>query len=657
MTADGRGVRVVPDPQVVTSHEDLAMHLKAHTASGSVVIDVETTGPDDASRVSPLRNEVLWVGLASPGMASVIPMGHPNGDLLRLERPLLKHGALRRAKGLPPLESDYSRDDSKAVPVFSEPPRQLTRTEVMEALRPLLFDPEREIVGHNVKFDANSLRKYYGGELPTSVLRDTMVTAAVVDSTSQGRLGLDDCVKRTLGKTLEKGVGKNVLLHTFSDVAAYLWRDVRYTLLLWNALSRRVRRDGLERIVDLESDVLRVVCEMEAHGVRIDSEVLGSLAVHLEDGITRARADAFRAAGSVFNVNSNADKIRILYEERGLTPAKKTPKGSPSVDAEALEAHRGDGVADALLELADLQKMKSTYVVPYLGGEVVRTTSGKSRVEQRSSALLSGRVHGRFNQVGAETGRMSSSSPNLQNIPSPERGEFGRIIRSAFLPDPGHVIVQADYSQIEPRIIASFSGDPTMLAAYAAGQDIYTALAEPLGLDRKAGKTLMLAMSYGVGPDKVASNLGVGVNRAKEILQEFEQTFPRIVKLKAAVVSKARSRKPMPYVTTVTGRRRYLPEFFRDENRGARQAFNTLIQGSAADVMKVALVRCHGALPEGAHLLLTVHDEVVVSSPEELVKEVSDVVRESMEGVRFDAITVPLLADVKVAANWGETKG
>lgn len=252
----------------------------------------------------------------------------------------------------------------------------------------------------------------------------------------------------------------------------------------------------------------------------------------------------------------------------------------------------------------------------------------------------------------------NSTNPNLQNIPS--RGAYGQVIRSMFIPDPGHTLIVSDYSQIEPRVMASFSGDKTMLAAYNEGRDLYQAIADKLGVSRHAGKTLILAMAYGIGPAKISHDLEMGVRAARDLLDDFARQFPALERYKQQVIREAARRRPVPYVVTVLGRRRLLPDLAsRDpemRSKGKRQAFNTMIQGSAADIMKLAIIRAHKMIPEEARVLLTVHDELVVMSPNEIVDETVEALREAMEGVGLPQMKVPLKVDIGTGQNWSEAK-
>ena len=331
------------------------------------------------------------------------------------------------------------------------------------------------------------------------------------------------------------------------------------------------------------------------------------------------------------------------------------------MSSDALEFYRAkDELVDAILEYQDLNKLMTTYVIPYLGGEVTRTNLGKSKITQKDSLLINGKVHTNFKSHGAETGRFSSSDPNLQNIPS--SGKYGKLIRNLFIAPPGYKLVVADYSQIEPRIIAAFSGDPIMVNNYEIGGDIYTTIGNTMGVDRKAGKVLVLSIAYGVGPDKIAQQVGCTVNDAKDLLNRFTAQFNDIAKYKAKVIRMASQQSPVPFVETLMGRRRYIPDL-RSVDRGLkaradRQAFNTVIQGSAADIMKLAIIRAHSCFVDepDVNVVLTVHDELVTVAREDLADETAEAIRESMEGIKLKEITFPLIADVKIVDKWGEAK-
>lgn len=653
---EGRVIR--PSVPTVTTPEGLAEVVAFYEQQPQVVIDVETVGDH---RIDPRRNRVLWVGLAAQGRVDIIPIGHPNGELVERRQHVLPSGLARLAEGKPLRKTDVSKAESKVRKVFGPPPEQLMPAEVFQSLQPILFNEDIRIIGHNVKFDMCSIAKYYGGTVPGVSLGDTLIAEFVCNDLLQHHLSLADCTKRRLGYEMAKGVGAEVEAYSYQEVARYLALDVKMTWLLWKDVEKRLTGLKLWNVFGLEMDLLKVLMEMEQTGTLVDVAALKVLRAELEQGHIDAKARAYKAAGGPFNVNSSADKVRLLFtpEGRNLKPKILTEKTQkPATSEDALKAHPKDPLCQALLELATIKKLESTYVTPYLGGEVERTTAGKTKMVTRESLLVHGRAHTNFKSHGAATGRLSSSNPNLQNIPA--RGVYGKRIRDMFIADPGHKIVQADYSQIEPRIIASLSQDPVMMAAYLNNEDIYTAIAAPMGLERAAGKLLILAMSYGVGPDKIAAELGVTLKRAKEILDEFEHSYPTIMAYKQQVIKQAAQRRPVPYVRTILGRRRLLPDLnssdFGHRKRAERQAFNAKIQGSAADVIKVAMVRAHALIPDESKMLLTVHDELLVLAPDEQVEETASALRVAMEEVGLPQVTVPLVADVKVVDRWGEAK-
>jgi len=630
--------------------------------------DCETVGP---RRGVSVVNEIMWLSFATYGRGDVIPLGHPNGELSEVIKPLTGQGAKKAEKGLKLNDVDYSKNKKLHTHVFTEPPKQLHPAEVFSALRPLFFSDMLK-VGHNLVFDLCSITKYFDGQVPSAPYFDTMVGSFIYDNRNKNRCGLDDCLKRELGYEMEKGVGAEVEVHPFSVVAKYAYLDAKYTFMLWKVVKEKIAKAGVENIMALEMDVLRVLCDMKLAGAPIDQEALASLHVQLEADIEKAREDIYRTAGVVFNINSNREKQYLLYSPqpsgRGLKPKIYTGKGIKkeaegkeltvedySVSAEALEPYRDkDPLVKAMLEYADLNKLLTTYVIPYLGGEVVRTTGGKSKVEYRDSLLVNGKVHGDFIQHGAETGRFSSRNPNLQNVPNPATAH-GKAIRNLFYAPEGYKLVVADYSQIEPRVIASMSNDPIMKKNYLDGGDIYTTVGDVMGVNRAAGKVLVLSMAYGVGPDKIARSIGCSITEARGLLSNFGEKFQNVSAYRAKVIGVTRK---AGFVSTVLGRKRYLPEINSrniGERAGAeRQAFNTRIQGSAADIMKLAMIRAHDLIPEGASLLLTVHDELVTIAPDNLVEETREAIREAMEGINL--LDIPLIADIAVVQRWGEAK-
>lgn len=665
---------------IITTQEQLQEFVSAYSTVSAFAFDVETIGED---RLYPVINDVCWISFATEGRVDVIPMGHPNGSFEGWKKPLLLPGQRRLAEGKELTEAHYSKDQRKWEPLFGEAPEQLTPGEVFSAIKPIMFGKALKI-GHNLKFDLKSVAKYYKGTVPSKPYFDTLMAAFIINNMNKNQLNLAACVKRELGIEVEKGVGANVAEHSFEDVAKYSGIDADVTWKLYQSLAPRLT-DNLKRVWRLEMDVLGALCDMELAGAPIDEAQLDVLNEQIGKGKVAAEAKAYKIAGKAFSINSVQAKQKLLFgiPEEGGKPRIKpnirlkaalTPKGQDtlksggelteahySVSAEALEFYRGkDALVDALLEYQDLNKLMTTYVTPYKGGEVKHVTNGKEKTTYRKSLLINGRVHTNFKAHGAETGRFSSTEPNLQNIPS--SGDYGKLIRNLFIAPPGYKLVVADYSQIEPRVIAAFSEDPILINNYLTGGDIYTTIGDTMGVDRKAGKVLVLAISYGVGPDKIAASIGCSVTEAKKLLTDFEKEFASIAKYKAKVVRLAKQSGPIPFVETLFGRRRYIPDLLSREqgflSRAERQAFNTVIQGSAADIMKLAIVRAHSCFVDepDINVLLTVHDELVTVCPEDRAEEVADAIRVSMEGIKMKEITVPLVAEVYTVDKWGQAK-
>ncbi len=665
---------------LITTQEQLQEFVQHYLKVDAFAFDIETIGEQ---RLLPVVNDVCWIAFATEGRVDVIPMGHPNGEFEFYTKPLLKAGQAQVAKGRSLTDAHFSKNKAHWIPQFSEPPVQLNPAEVFAAIKPLMFGKQLK-VGHNVKFDLKSVAKYYRKQVPVKPYFDTLMASFIINNQNKFDLGLQACVKRELNIDIEKGVGEDISQHDFDTVAKYAAIDAEVTWKLYKALAPKLE-GNLKSVWRLEMDVLGALCDMELTGAYIDQDQLNALSEQISEDLELAKTKVFKSAGKVFAINSVQVKQELLFgvnPDTGkprLKPNPKfqnalTPKGkeavrrqeelSPSmfsVSAEALEVFRGkDELVDALLEYQDLNKLMTTYVTPYTGGEVERETNGKKKTITKKSLLINGRVHTNFKANGAETGRFSSSEPNLQNIPS--SGDYGKLVRNLFIAPPGHKLVVADYSQIEPRVIAALSQDPVLMNNYLTGGDIYTTIGDTMGVNRKAGKVLVLAISYGVGPDKIASSIGCSLTEAKDLLKNFEQKFISISRYKSRVVMVAKERRPIPYVETLFGRRRYIPDLLSKDTgllaRAERQAFNTVIQGSAADIMKLALVRAHASFVEepDINLILTVHDELVTITPEDRAEETAEAIRRAMEGITIPAITVPLIAEVNIVDKWGEAK-
>jgi DNA polymerase-1 len=458
----------------------------------------------------------------------------------------------------------------------------------------------------------------------------------------------------------ERYLGADVIGEVEEEAAGQLfaedpWRataaEAAAVALLSPVLEEQIDRQGLRPLLeDVELPLASVLGAMEARGVRLDVAYLDEMAETVRDRMATLKADVYRHAGREFNLNSPPQLREVLYGELGLQPGKKTPKGELSTDASVLEKLRdAHPIVDALLQWRELDKLNSTYLeaLPRL-------------LDPRD-----GRVHTTFNQAVAATGRLSSSNPNLQNIPV--RSELGRQIRSAFVPgEAGQVLLVADYSQIELRILAHLSGDEGLREAFESGADVHAATAAKVfGLPiehvdpelRRRAKAVNYGLAYGMNAWGLATRLDLTPDEAQEIMDGYFAGFPKIREYLHAQVDKARIDG---FTETILGRRRYIPELTSGNRRlqalGERQALNAPIQGSASDVFKVAMIDVDRALRDAAdlacHMLLTVHDELVFEVPEAHVEAAAALLHERMEhAVDLD---VPLRADVGWGPNWAD---
>lgn len=637
----------------VLTHEQLDEVVAAYSEFEEFVFDVETTGP---YRGDPRRNDVFWLSLAGPGRSDVIPMGHPTGDLVEVEIPMRKDG-----KG--PLKN------AKPILHHGRAPKQLYPGEVFEALRPLFFGPARKI-GHNVKFDLESIAKYYDNVIPPGPYGDTIIAAHLENENHRGNrpYGLDSCVKRVFGFMYpDKSMRMTLEEHAYSRAAAYSITDAKYTWLLWNHLWALLELDGLIDLLELEMDVLDVVVHMEHTGAPINVEMIRDVDEALQEEIAALYERVRAAAGWDINLNANAQVAKLVYEVRKHKPRMFTDKThAPSTSEKALEIYREkDPVVDAVLEHANLNKVHGTFVVG---------------IRER---LVNERVHATFDQRGTVTGRFSSSNPNLQNIPV-RNDRMRELIRGLFWAPPGWRMIVADYSQIELRVLAHYSKDPLLMQAYTEGLDLHTLTAQrgyhtqtPTTEQRARAKNVNFSMVFGAGPQTLVEKYGIPTEReARALMDAFFSTYRRVRPWRDNVIricrrsgisveqAKVRGCRPRPpYVETILGRKRRLPEIrFPDQGVRAaaeRRAINTIIQGSAADINKLALTRLHVSFRDRPmHMILTVHDEIVSLVREEVVDEGVALVTSAMEGVgELVGLRVPLTADVKVVDDWSKAKG
>ena len=400
---------------------------------------------------------------------------------------------------------------------------------------------------------------------------------------------------------------------------------------------------------EVERPLSRVLAHMEARGVRLDVRFLEALSLEVEKEMERLEGEVFRLAGHPFNLNSRDQLETVLFDELGLTPVGRTEKtGKRSTAQGALEMLRGaHPIVELILQYRELFKLKSTYLDPL----------------PRLIHPRTGRLHTRFNQTATATGRLSSSDPNLQNIPV--RTPLGQRIREAFVAEEGHLLLVADYSQIELRVLAHLSGDENLQRVFREGKDVHTETAAWMfGLDpalvdssmRRAAKTVNFGVLYGMSAHRLSLELGLDYKEAEAFIERYFQSFPKVRAWIERTLEEGRTRG---YVETLFGRRRYVPDLasrVRSVREAAeRMAFNMPVQGTAADLMKIAMVKLFPKLkPLGAHLLLQVHDELVLEVPEARVEEARSLVKEEMETAY--PLEVPLEVEVGVGRNWLEAK-
>ena len=534
-------------------------------------------------------------------------------------------------------------------------PDQLDRDEVLEILKPLLEDPKQEKVGQNLKYDAEVLANY---DIDLQGIRfDTMLESYVLDSTAS-RHDMDSLALKYLGhKTIkyEEVAGKGKGQITFNDVALeqavpYAAEDADITLRLHEELWPRLQKiPSLEKLFnEIEMPLVKVLVRMERTGVKIDAAMLRKQSQQLAKRILEIEALAHKAAGQPFNLGSPKQIQEVLYDKLELPVLKKTPKGAPSTAEEVLQELALDyELPELILEWRGLSKLRSTY-----------TDKLPEMINPRT-----GRVHTSYHQAVAATGRFSSSDPNLQNIPV--RSAEGRRIRQAFVPEKGNVMMSADYSQIELRIMAHLSKDKGLQKAFSEGADIHRATAaEVFGAapddvtseQRRNAKAINFGLIYGMSAFGLARQLKIDRGAAQEYIDLYFSRYPGV---KEYMDSTRANAHDQGYVETLFGRRLYLPDInASNHNRrqyAERTAINAPMQGTAADLIKLAMLAVDKWIQKDASeikMIMQVHDELVFEIPKKLVGDAEKQVRKLMTGVaRLD---VPLLVDVGTGKNWDE---
>jgi len=596
--------------EIITRWEDFERWLGALRAAPLFAFDTETTSLDY------MRAEIVGVSFCvEPGAAAYVPLRH----------------------------------------VYPGAPEQLERERVLAALKPILEDPARGKVGHNLKYDAHVLAN--AGIALEGMRFDTMLESYVWNSVATNH-DMDADAQRYLGVrtiTYEDVAGKGAKQLSFEQVpleraGEYAAEDADVTLRLHGALWPKLESvPALARLYQqCEQPLVPVLYAMEHHGVLVDRERLRTQSREFARQLQELVLQAHREAGHEFNIESPRQLQQILFERLQLPVRRRTPTGQPSTAEDVLEElAESYALPRIVLEYRALAKLKSTY-----------TDKLPELVNERT-----GRIHTSYAQAVAATGRLSSVDPNLQNIPV--RRPEGRRIRQAFIAAPGALLLAADYSQIELRIMAHLSGDESLRAAFAADRDVHQAtaaevfgcVAEAVTADqRRTAKVINFGLIYGMSPFGLARNLGIERGAAQQYVERYFQRYPGVKRFMDVTRSQARE---LGYVETVFGRRLYLPDI-RSGNTQLRQyaersAINAPMQGTAADIIKRAMISVDAwcrreRVP--ARLIMQVHDELVLEVRADAVPEVSAAVREHM--VNAAQLSVPLRVDVGSGANWDE---
>ncbi len=547
------------------------------------------------------------------------------------------------------------------IPVAHLAGQNLPVEQVIGALRGPMSSPRIPKVGHHAKYDYIVLKRHGLTVAPLGF--DTMIAEFVVDPSSRN-LGLKNLAAARLGLAMQHieqliGTGKHQLSMAevaIESAAAYAAADAETTLRLLPIMSELVEQvHGTKLMNQVETPLIPVLAHMEMTGVLLDLPYFKKLEEELRQRLGEIEKQVYEAVGKTFNINSTQQLSEVLFNRLRLQPpdrGRKTASGHYSTSGDILDLLKGKHpVVDLVIQNRELSKLKSTYV-----------DALPEAVDPRT-----GRVHTSYSQTGAVTGRLSSSNPNLQNIPI--RTEEGRRIRKAFIAAPGKVLISVDYSQVELRIVAHMAGDEGMLAAFRAGQDIHATTAAaiynvPLGEVtremRRHAKAINFGLVYGMSAFGLTRTTELTLSEAEDFVKAYFARFPGVKNYLDGI---RKSAAQNGYVETLLGRRRYFTQLGRAganvaiRNREEREAINAPIQGTAADIMKIAMLRIPQALEQaglGAQMLLQVHDELVLEVPEAELEATSTLVRQVM-GSAYP-LDIPLSTEAKWGANWDEMR-
>ena len=627
-----------PSYELVTTTDALSRWIDEARSQGFIAIDTETTSLNASSA------SLVGVALATaPGKACYIPLRH----------------VAPASEGAAQGGLDFAGDAEVAETVMLE---QMDEAEALSLLRGLCADPSILKIGHNLKYDAHVLSLEQNGGLSLTPVDDTMCLSYVLDAGRTERHGLDYLALSLLDiQTIkyQDVCGKGAKQISFAEVSpeaacTYASEDADITLRLWTMLKPRLAREGMSSVYErLERPLIPILAHMEAAGIKVDTQLLHGLSQDFAGRIQILEGEIHQLAGETFNIASPKQLGEILFEKLGYEGGKKSKTGAFSTGADILEdmAENGVEIARKVLDYRQLAKLKSTY-----------TDALMASVNNRT-----GRVHTSFSMVGASTGRLSSSDPNLQNIPI--RTQEGRQIRGAFIARPGCKLISADYSQIELRLVAHVAQEKTMLEAFRKGVDIHAQTAsEVFGVPldqmdaetRRRSKAINFGIVYGISAFGLSRQLSIPQSEARDYIATYLDRFPGI----RTYMNDAREfAREHLYVETLFGRRIHIEQIGASNQamRGfsERQAINAPIQGSAADIIKRAMICLPAELAAqglAADMLLQVHDELIFEVPEEQAEQSVQLIKSVMENAASPVVqlSVPLVVDAGIADSWSE---
>lgn len=697
-------------PHVITDLVEVHTAVEKLLGGTMFCFDVETIETAEAQAneaPNPRTNRLSWIGLGGPGQVYLIPLEITHGVTLtragKTKVSAFEVYGPDDERSYTPTTRTLPREQRKIssrmveVPreaVYAPPPRTLPIRDVMDALEPLMFSALGKL-GHNVKFDLQTIAKYYKGRLPPGPYHDTIILRHILNE-DEINYKLKPLVWQWLKLTSKQypELGKEGVHNVgMDDAARYLCKDVRYDWLMFKYFFPRLRRKDLTRVYEFEMAFYEVVMAIEMAGFPVERANLRKVRADLEHQIHDIEQAVWTEAGGQFPMSNTNARRWVMFGEgkvayptdlttgkvlskrplktqglRALSHTKKT--GIAQITQPVLEAYanRGNRMAQWFLDWSNAEKLRGTFIE---GIDGLLSPSVPGQLPH---------IHTGFNQHGTATGRLSSSKPNLQNLPR------GSTIRDLFVADIGYVLIVADYDQIELRCLAYEAAERNMIEIFQQGRDIHKeAAAAAMRLDaadvtpdqRQVGKTLNFATSYGAGPGRIAMVAGTTMDEGREFLDRYYAQFPQLKRWKATVLREARQRgdrsnaaQPPSVVIPPFGRVRRLPDLFivdPDEEwrkwRAERQAINAVIQGFASYITKMAMWDLHYSLnPDDAHMVVQVHDEIVLRVRKSRVDDVLPLVTSTMSSIRGTdgqpiLGDIPLVVSAETGYTWAEAKG